>query len=285
MSNKPQIFGLLVTKNESPILRDILDINTQYIKKIYVLDGGDDNAESIFKQYPEVVYYIHEKELESRLGKKIAPVDGIRGYLFDEIMKTASEGDWITLMHGDEMFYHNPTEVIMYAEKLDVNIVGWYAPHFFPHKNDYHNWTTLQNKPVYDRFKYYAHYGNKCWIEHRQFKIDSSMKYDYKAHGKIFPTSIKPYKQLEAFPIYFHYKVWNLDKRSYKTELFNFKYKRTVIHPKDKWSTVHYYPLTFKDFFRESYPDYSSVGYFDGSFGDLENSYNALRDRCGKQMF
>ena len=280
MDPAPEIFGLLVTKNEAPILKDVLDVNTQFIKKIFVLDGGNDNAENIFRAYPEVVYYLHENELEKKIGKTIKVVDGIRGYLYDEILKVAKMGDWITLMHGDEIFYNDPTEVVACAEKKGANLVSWFAAHFFPHVNDYPVWNELKNKQLLERFRYFACYEKRCWVEDRQFKILDTTKYRYDRHGELYPKFPTAPIRLNAFPLYHHYKVWDLDKKNYQTELFNFKHKRPVLHPKDKWSTVHYYPLTFKDFFRESYPDYPSVGYFDGSFGKLEDSYALLRQEC-----
>ncbi|MDD2462692.1 MAG: hypothetical protein PHI97_01720 [Desulfobulbus sp.] len=147
--------GLMLTKDEAPILRDMLEANLRYIKKVYVLDGGHDDSCKIFKEYPEIISYLHEDDLRAQLHEPLKVVDGIRGYLLD-IIREHEKGDvWVTLMHGDEIFYHNPLEVVELAQISECNCVEWYAPHFFPHKKDYKEWGELLQKPLQERIRYY----------------------------------------------------------------------------------------------------------------------------------
>jgi hypothetical protein len=266
--------GLMVTKNEAPILKDIMDANIRHVDRVYVLDGGSDEAERILRGYPQVVYYLHERELERRLGRKPTIVDGIRGYLLDEIRVREKGFPWITLMHGDEIFYHDPRIAIQLAEKTGANIIAWYAPHFFPHADDYRRWDDLKNKPLIERFRHFAYYGDRCWLEHRQYRLLPDLCYLKEENPSFLPVGSTPFRELEVHPIYHHFKVWNLDMKSYTRRFLTLKRFRPVIHPKDKWSTIPYMPITFKGFFIKKYHGYPAVGYFDGTFGTLEAPYN-----------
>jgi hypothetical protein len=264
--------GLLVTKNEAPILEDILRHNATFINEIFVLDGGNDEAPKILRNFPQIKAYHHEREF---VPEGYCVKDGIRKFIFDKILETAEEGDWITLMHGDEMFYHDPNISIAVSEKKGCNLVRWYAAHFFPHKNDYKNWETLKWLPVHERFTYYAHYKNGCWIEDRQFRIVRGMKYNIDRHSGVLPVSPVPYIPLQVYPIYRHFKVWNLSMESYQAE-HSEKYGKTVFRPAGKWGLVHYTPKKIRDFFIRKYPKYPRVSKFDGSFGHLAEGFEKI---------
>jgi len=265
-------FGLLVTKNEAPIIAEILEKNTRFMKRIFVLDGGNDGTEKIISRFPEVIGYFHEREFfpEGHRAK-----DGIRQCIFQKILEHASVGDWVTIMHGDEMFYHDPNESIRVAETLGCNAVDWYAAHFFPHKNDLANWAQLKNEPVYRRFTYYAHYSNSCWIEQRQFRIADGMHYELDRHSGVLPLSPERYRFLPAHPLYHHYKVWDLTIENYDHE-HSRKHRRQVARPSGRWGAVHYNPLKWEDFFISKYPKYPRTSRFEGSFGGLAYSYEKL---------
>ncbi len=264
--------GLLLTKDEAPILADTLKQNTRFIKEIYVLDGGNDETASIVQRFPEVRAYYHERDL---LPEGYAAVDSIRQVVFERILDTAQPGDWITLMHGDEMFFHDPQISISVAEKLDCNLIRWFAAHFFPHRNDLKNWSRLKDLPVYERFTYFAHYKKACWIEDRQFKITAGMHYQEGQHSGVLPFSPVAYRPLPAHPVYHHFKVWDLNINSYTIE-YSGKYRKNIARPSGKWGMVHYTPKTFEKFFIKKYPKYPRTSRFDGSFGSLSREYDSL---------
>jgi hypothetical protein len=264
--------GLLLTKDEAPILADTLKKNTRFIKEIYVLDGGNDDTAAVVKRFPEVTAYFHERDL---LPPDFKAVDSIRQVIFKIILANTQPGDWVTLMHGDEMFFHDPQLSISVAEKLDCNLVRWFAAHFFPHCKDLKNWDVLKNLPVYERFTYYAHYKSSCWIEDRQFKITEGMYYEEGQHSGVLPLSPVHYKPLPVYPVYHHFKVWNLDLNSYTFE-HSSKYHKKVARPNGKWGVVHYAPKKFEQFFISKYPKYPCTSRFDGSFGKLSREFDSL---------
>lgn len=278
--------GLLLTKDESPILPDVLDANLQYLKKVYVLDGGSDNAREILEQYPEICHYVHENDLQKQLNHPLNIVDGIRGYLLDIIREKENGNIWITIMHGDEIFYHDPREAAEIAEFAGANCVEWYAPHFFLHKNDYKNWETLSQKPLRERIRYYAHHKGSCWTEMRQFKLDAALDYDKNKHSCVLPLPKTAWRPLPVHPIYFHYKVWNADIEAYNKGFVpgnknlwirNLLRLKLCMRSPGKWSRLPFFAYSSKSLFRKKLHKYSEVSFFDGSFGELEIPYNAYR--------
>ena len=281
---RPEIrnFGLMLCKNEAPILRDVMRANTRFVKDIYVLDGGDDGSEAILREFPEVKFYIHERELFSRRGK-FEVLDGVRAFLFEEIKKTAREGDWVTIMHGDEIFHHDPNEAIVLASFSQSNTISWYSAFFFPHKDDWPDWERLKALPLEERFLHYAHYGDHGYEEFRQFKIEPGMYYNPAQHSRVVPEG-RTLVDFVAFPVFKHYKVWDLDPAHYDLTEFDPRYGNAAMNAKDKWGSIRYAPRELKDFFIENFPKFTHCSRFDGSFGPLEASYDQAKAQIAAML-
>jgi hypothetical protein len=268
------IYGLLVTKNEEKILEETLSHNTQYIKSIFILDGGNDNTYEIVKKFKEVKFYIHEKDLIKK-HKNLKICDGMRGYLYNEILKFASVGDWVTLMHGDELFYHDPKVSIEIAEKKGANFVKWGSAHFFPHKSQFAKWDQLDDMPFNKKLCYYGHFENKFFLENRQFRIEKDSNYDLQLHGCVLPTKRKVhYVAYKKYPILIHYKIWNVDLKNYNSLNTTNKIEPQNSTVKGKWSQLPFEINSKNDLFLEKLPGYPCTSYFDDNFGRLEEEYD-----------
>lgn len=269
----------MLTKDEAPILKDTLDKNINHIDELYVIDGSTDKTTyDILKSYSKLTYYIHEKDLFSNT-ESIKVRDGIRQHLLKKIIDKNLEDCWITLMHGDELFYHDPRLSIKFAELTGKNCVKWFSPHFFPHKKDKKTgkWNK-QSVPVYEKYTWYAHNFFGCWIEDRQFKLIKGMYYSLDQHKNVLPISPIKYTPLQAFPILSHFKVWNLDVTTY-TET----QKKTGLRQKGKFGVIPYSPNTLDDFFIEKLPNHPCVSQYQGGFNRLEFSFDNLQKYCLKK--
>ena len=246
--------GLLVTKNEERIVREVLSKNERFVDAIYALDGSTDRTPAIIKEFSKLKLMLLEKDLHIRA------VDGSRQYLLDEIRRREGYGNWITLLHGDEIFYHSPLKVIQAAEAEAADGVVWYAMHFFLHASDRARWDRLKNLPVEERV---THYGiNEVpWTEFRQFKFQEGVEYSRERHSRCEPNGIR--KLLSRRPIYKHYKV-------YCREQF-------AIY-RAKWGGLPFIPLNpEEEIFMETLPGYEYALKFSGSFGKFEGGLESLK--------
>jgi len=240
--------GLLVTKNEEEIIEEVLSKNQKFVDTIYALDGSEDNTPKILKKFNKVKLILYEKDLNA------LRVDGIREYLLEEIRKKEGYNHWITLLHGDEIFYHNPLKVIQYAEKEEADGVVWYAMHFFLHSSDKKIWNEIKNLPVEKRVTWYA-INETPWQEFRQFKLTENVKYNKIEHSRVRPHGIR--KIFSKRPIYKHYKVYCL--------------KQFQIY-RSRWGG-----LRQKEIFIDKMPQYKYAIKFIKDFGKFEKGLECLK--------
>lgn len=281
--------GLLVTKNEGAILEEMLEANTRYIKEIYALYGGDDETEEILKKCKEVRFCVHEKDALPELNagqdnqKDGRPVvkDGIREVLLREIRKDCEVGDWVTLMHGDEIFYHDPNAAAALAAITHHNTVVWFACHFFLTTSDLSQWEQLKEKPLQERVTWYAT-NEYPWTEARQFQINADVHYDIDRHSTVVPDPDNA-KIMPTCPILKHYKVWNPDPDSYEV-FYSDKWGKDVSRKIGRWGVVHWEIHSFEDFFVELYPGYSEKHQFVVDFGRFEVPFNTMLERLNKYL-
>ena len=271
--------GLLVTKNEASILEETLRANTRYIKDIFVLWGGNDGSEHVLKRCNEVKFIIHEDEILSKAekmngsGNSDRPLikDGIRGMILDEILRHHNVGDWITLMHGDEIFYHDPNAAAAVASETGYNTIIWFALHFFLTKSDLEDWDRLKEKSLEEKITWYAT-NEYPWTECRQFKILPDTHYVLNTHSRTAPES-ENIKILPSPPVFKHYKVWDPNPDLYEL-VYSEKYKKIISKEKGKWGILPWEIRNFEDFFIDFYPGYHEKHQFVHNCGSFEEHFN-----------
>ena len=250
--------GLMLTKNDGRIIEEVLAKNARYIDTIYAIDGSTDSSPEIIKRHPKVKLLLLERDL--KLKKPIWD-DVLRQILLEEIKKKEGYGCWITELHGDEIYYHDPRKVISAAEKEGADGVVWYAMHFFLHKTDKKNWNRLKLMSAEDRLTYYA-IDKRPWKEFRQFKFYDKSVYFLPRHSVTKPRGINHI--FSKRPIYKHLKVYC--PRQF--EIF-----------KGRWGGL--YPKKSEGIFMSDMPFrgkyYRHTIKFDGSFGRWEKGLESLR--------
>jgi hypothetical protein len=138
------------------------------------------------------------------------------------------------------------------------------------------NWPKMKSLPVQERFTWYAHNFFGCWLEDRQFKLVNGMQYKLKQHRNVLPFSPVKYKALWAFPIFHHFKVWNLDPDSYTRT----QKRRGGLRSKGKFGVIPYSPDNLSDFFVDQLHGFPRNSLYNGGFGKFENSYNKMVKYC-----
>ena len=252
--------GLLCTKNEERVVEEVLLKNEKFVDSIYAIDGSTDSTPQIIKKFKKLELILLEKDLHA------PTVDGIRQYLLDEIERKEGYGNWVTLLHGDEIFYHSPLKVIQAAEKEQVDGVIWFVPHFFLHISDKKKWEQIKDLPLEERVTYYA-IGRVPWREFRQFKFHEGVKYDRTRHHHVTPDGMGGVFSLK--PILKHYKVHT--KEQFK--IFG-----------SRWGGLPFIPQKpEEEIFMEKLPAnipsgrYERAIKFTGDFGELEKGLEHLK--------
>jgi len=245
--------GLLASKNDEIIVKEVLSKNINFVDAIYVIDGSSDKTPEIIKKFPKVKEIIYEKDLPTPPnGFK----DNVRQYALDSIIKNEGYGCWVTLLHTDEVFYHNPRKVIDFAEKEKADAVFWRPMHFFLHTYDKDKWETIKNYPLQERITWYAT-TKKIRTEFRQFKLTKNKKFPQKHN----PTVMGITKRFSKIPLYKHYKAHT---------------PNYLLSENDRWGFEHNAIFTDKlkaigkfDF------DYNIK--FNGNFGQFEKEMEYLK--------
>lgn len=253
--------GLMLTKNDGHIIEEVLAKNAEYVDMIYVLDGSTDSTTEIIKRHSKVKFLLLEKDLKLKYVREHVRDGILRQILLNEIKKQEGYGCWITELHGDEIFYHNPRKVIDAAEKEGANGVWWYAMHFFLHKTDEEKWNQLKLMPAEDRLTYYA-IDERPWREFRQFKFYSKSVNFGKSYSHTKPRGIDHI--FSKHPIYKHLKVYC----SKQLELFENRWGYLRLR---KSESIFMENMPYKSRY------YKHIIKFDGNFGSWEKGLENLK--------
>ena len=253
MKKKINMVGLLSTKNEEYLIEEVLSKNEKYFDSIYVIDGSTDNTPEILKKFDKVKKIILEKDLNVGTIN-----DGVRAYVLEEIKRNESIGDtWVTLMHGDEVYYHDPIKVVEDAELEGANGVDWYTMHFFLHTTDKEKWDEISKLPVEERLTWYAT-NELPMVEFRQFKLQEQSTYNQSIHGFLEPLGVN--NKYSKHPIYKHFKSYD---------------PNVSLDTKNRWGRQ--WESIFVDKHLDNCGNFSHAHKFDGTFGSFEIGLEHLK--------
>lgn len=246
--------GLLLTKNEESIVEEVITKNQIYFDSIYALDGSTDNTPNILKSFTKIKKLILEKDLDITNIK-----DGIRQVVLEEIKRNEPiDNTWITLLHGDEIFYHNPRKVAEEADSTDSDKVSWYAMQYFLHSSDKSRWSELSKLSLEERVTWYST-NELPFIEFRQFKLYEKTSFDLYQHGHLVPSNLIK-KEFEKKPIYKHYKAYD---------------PNITLESNKRWGIQG--DSIFVDIYKDHYGNYSQAHKFSGNFGKFEEGLEHLK--------
>ena len=240
--------GLLLTYNETDIIDEMMHANRHTVDAIFVLDGSTDDTPEKLAQYSEVHTILRDADV-------LKPSEKLRDYHRQVLLEAAraafGTGHWYTLMHGDEIFHHNPKRVIEHADKQGAQRVNWAAMQFFLHTSDKGKNT---DNDVQAKVRWYSPF----WLEIRQFKDQPGVHYPRGQHGKVIPTGVgwKPYSHV---PIFKHYPYRSPEQMAARMAASSRGFSATASHT---------------SIFRDRYaPEYRQACYFEDDFGHFENMH------------
>ena len=247
-----QHIGLLLTCNEEDCIREVMDEHTKYFDKILCLDGSSDRTEEIIRSYPQVKYFIKDRDVVDKLPNKIFK-DGARQFILKKAQEMYGCGGWITLLHGDEIFYDNPLKIAEAAEGEGAEKVNWYVMDFFLHTSDRDK--DLQKiKSIQERISWYC----PGFLEIRQFKNSERISYDLGQAG-VLPRGVG-WRTYSKFPVYKHYPFRSVAQIMWKRQ-----------HHQGKVFTPTYNRIAGEaSCFVDILPNYKVARKFDGSFYEFE---------------
>ena len=246
--------GLLLTKNEEAIVEEVIRKNEMHFDAIYALDGSSDNTPNVLETFPKIKKILFEKDFNIDRIK-----DGVRQVVLNEIKLSESfENTWITLLHGDEIFYHNPRKVAEDADRTGCDKVNWFAMQYFLHTSDQPAWQELSQLSLEDRVTWYSTNENP-WVEFRQFKLYKDSNFDLYAHSFLQPSNL-PKNWYSKMPIYKHYKAYD---------------PNVSLDKKDRWGMQG--SSIFVDIYKDTIGNFSQSHKFAGNFGKWEIGLEHLK--------
>lgn len=248
-----QHIGLMMTCNEEDCIEEVMNEHIKYFDKILVLDGSTDRTEEILRSYPQVKYLLKDKDIIDKLpGKRIR--DGARQFILEKAQEMYGYDGWITLLHGDEIFYDNPVAIAEAADKEGAEKVNWYVMDFFLHTSD-KNRDLDSIKSVQERVQWYC----PGFLEIRSYKNKKGIYYDLDRHAKVLAEGVS-WRMYSRYPVYKHYPY-----RSVKQIM-----KKKQQHEGEHFSVTYSNVSDEDNCFKDILPRYKQARKFDGSFHEFE---------------
>lgn len=245
--------GLLMTCDEEDCIREVMDEHTKYFDTILCLDGSSDKTEEIIRSYPQVKYFLRDKDIINQLpNRKIE--DGARQFLLEKAQELFGCEGWFTLLHGDEIFYDNPVKMAERAEREGAEKINWSAMNFFMHTSDFgKDWDAISS--VQKRVTWYC----PGFLEIRSFKNKKGIYYKLEDRHKVLPYGIG-WHMFSKYPVYKHYPFRSVAQMRKKKEQ----------HTKTGFAVTYRGLDDEENYFKDILPGYKIARQFDGSFHEFE---------------
>lgn len=244
--------GLLMTCNEEDCIEEVMSEHVKYFDKILVLDGSSDRTEEIIRSFDAVKYFLKEKEIIDQLPDRQF-CDGARQFILAKAQEMYGHDNWITLLHGDEIFHDDPVKMAEEAEKAGAEKINWYAMNFFLHTSD--RGRDLEAiKLVQERVLWYC----PGFLEIRSFRNGPDVRYPLGQKYNVLPQGIG-WRIYKHFPVYKHYPYRSVRQ----------------ILSKKKQNEASKFSITWREIdeascFKDILPGYKVARKFDGSFHEFE---------------
>lgn len=225
------LFGMLITRDDDLIVRQWFERHAGLFDMLAVLDGSrSDVTKDVALSYPNVIY-MRDPEGAMKFNDQT-----LRSACWGLLDPLAKAGDWVVVCHCDEFFYHSPAKLIEKATP-DVNSIVWEALHIMPHPSEKESiLSQVDATGHYDPITTFTHFWYKqdpetkkfsSSREYRMFKVPANGVKWGNSNGWVLPINLggehvtkqwrdkvieydKP-TRMRPFPVYFHYKLYNLD--------------------------------------------------------------------------
>lgn len=206
---KPRLFGLMITRNDMPIIDRWIARHAVLFEKIAVVDGSDGDETANYCRRVENVLYCRDPEPpitdQTLRATGWALLDGL-----------VRQGDWVMLCHPDEFYIHDPREFLSVRHP----VIRWAALHVLPHTSEKEAWARGEaNGDVTKLFRHYWWKDNgSATLEHRMFCVTSPPEWDLenlRPSSSVLPLNYQSLKSWRQQPAYLHYKIQHLDPRKF----------------------------------------------------------------------
>jgi hypothetical protein len=206
---KPRLFGVMITRNDMPILGRWMARHAALFDKLAVVDGSDDDTTK--KICEGLGNVLHRRDPAPPITDQTLRAAGWA--LMDGI---ARRGDWIMLCHPDEFYIHDPRTFL----GVRSPVIRWAALHVLPHTSERDAWA--HDDSGADVTRLFRHYWWKdngtATLENRMFRIGSPPEWDMedpRPSSSVLPSNYQSLKPWRRQPAYLHYKIQQLDPRKF----------------------------------------------------------------------
>lgn len=181
------MIGMCITKNDPGIIKVLLKV-VPLIDSLYVLDGGDKKE---LREFVEKLKIPHLYITDHEAGENFPRNGLIKEPLLEEIKKSEQLGEWVYIIHGDEIPIDNPLAVARRAEDFFADAIEWNIVNYFYHPSD--NRLNLRkelsrihsNNLKFNDFKWYF---LPAWKRVRMFRLDTRYSFSNKFPQRDFPV-------------------------------------------------------------------------------------------------
>lgn len=240
------LFGMLITRDDDLIVRQWFERHAGLFDMLAVLDGSRSSVtRDVALSYDNVIY-MRDPEGAMKFNDQT-----LRSACWGLLDPLVTAGDWVVICHCDEFFYHSPAKIVERAAP-EINSVVWDALQIMPHPSEKEALLNcVEESGTYDPVKLFTHFWYKqdpethkfsSSREYRMFKVPSSGVKWGNSNGWVLPTNLggervekqwrqfrieydKP-RRLKPYPVYFHYKLYNIDLSQFSGETSFFEKSR-----------------------------------------------------------
>jgi hypothetical protein len=205
-----KLYAILLTKNDDLIIDSWLRRHASLFDAISVVDGSYGNhTEKSCKLYSNIIYRRDPVGLITDQTLRDAAMQSLR--------PTLRKDDWIFIAHPDEFVVHNPRDFTA----IPMPLILWLPLLVLPHPSERELIETLGHRP-FDPMLVFKHYwwrtGQLPHCEFRMFRWVLPDMWDLsnpKKSSSVIPPNYGNLAVCNILPIYFHYKLYNVDFRLY----------------------------------------------------------------------
>jgi hypothetical protein len=212
-SNFPPVYGLMIVKNDCPVMGGWLAHHAHLYEGIHVLDGSDSkDAEFIASECKKYnnVYYEHESECDIQ-----QPTDhDLRRPGLSFIRRRFGRGHWIAILHPDEFFVNDFHRSIHQACDEGADHIICNVLEVLPAKSEEKTLVSHRSASVHQVFQ-------TCWkmsdlsssnihnhTEIRFFRDGDGVEYQRGTNRKAAPHGL--HKACSYRPMYMHQKMFDV---------------------------------------------------------------------------
>jgi glycosyltransferase involved in cell wall biosynthesis len=181
------IVGLMMTRNESDIIAEILDSWLKRGLKIIAMDDSDDGTFEILQKYPNVIAF---KQSEIYPENCIGSGDWMYQGLLEKKRELFGIDNYVILTLGDEFWFFDPTKIVYEMAREGATLAKLESYQFYPHISDKYKFNEdyewNDNKKFINRLSRHE----TGWLEDRIFFDNGKCNYAPKQAFRTIPIDL-----------------------------------------------------------------------------------------------